>query len=402
MKKIIALLLFLSTVAVFAQTKGESTPEARQKAFEKVWKTVSEEFYDPNFGGVDWKKVRETYAPRAAAAKSDAELYALLNEMLRELKVSHLVVLTPEEVKMMSGAPASTGLGLREIDRQFVVTRVLENSSAAKAGLKTGYAVVKTDGEAPKDFKDLQRKLSGAPGTTLRLLYLDEKDELKEVTLERAVLSNAEKGNLGGGLSISALFETRRLANNVGYIRFSNFVSVITPQIVGAIESMKRDAPGIIIDLRGNSGGDDAVALRMANMFFDKETLLMITKTRRGDDLSYKAKPDKNAFAGKVVILTDEFSGSASEQFTAGMQEAGRAFVIGKTTKGEDLDADVAPLPTGAILIYARGEPRTPKGVVIEGRGVIPNREVGLTRKELLAGKDAQLEAALDFLKKTP
>jgi carboxyl-terminal processing protease len=216
--------------------------------------------------------------------------------------------------------------------------------------------------------------------------------------LERAVLSGAEKGKLGAGLNVSALFEAKRLENNIGYIRFSNFVNVLDVQISAAVETMK-DAPGIIIDLRGNSGGDDSVALKMANLFFDKETLLMITKTRKGDDLSYKAKPAKNPFLGKLVILVDEFSGSASEQFTAGMQEIGRAVVIGKTTKGEDLDADVVELPTGALLIYAYGQPRTPKGVVIEGRGVIPNKEVNLTRKDLLAGKDSQLAAAIEYIK---
>lgn len=398
MKKFIAFFMLLFALAVSAQAQNESTPQIRRKTFEKVWKIVNETFYDPNFGGVDWKKVRADYAPRVSAVKSDVELYALLNKMLGELKVSHLVVLTPDELKRLSGVAASTGLGLREIDKQIVVTRILENSSAAKAGLKIGYVVVKIDGEELKDFKDVQRKLTGEPNTTLRVSYLNEKDELKEATLERAILSSAEKGSLGGGLNISALFEAKRLENNIGYIRFTNFVKVISPEITTAIESMK-DAPGIIIDLRGNSGGDDAVALKMANMFFDKETLLMVTKTRQGEVFDYKAKAEKSAYSGKVVILVDEHSGSASEQFSAGMQEAGRAFVIGKTTKGADLDADIAELPSGALLIYAIGEPRTPKGVRVEGRGVIPNKEVSLTRKDLLAGRDAQFQAAIDYIK---
>jgi carboxyl-terminal processing protease len=157
MKKFIAFFMLLSALAISAQTKNESTPQVRRKTFEKVWKTVNENFYDPKFGGVDWKKVRENYAPKVSAVKSDAELYALLNKMLGELKVSHLIVLTPDELKRLSGVPASTGLGLREIDNQIVITRILENSSAAKAGLKTGYVVVKIDGEKLENFKDAQR-----------------------------------------------------------------------------------------------------------------------------------------------------------------------------------------------------------------------------------------------------
>ena len=160
------------------------------------------------------------------------------------------------------------------------------------------------------------------------------------------------------------------------------------------------DAPGLVIDLRGNGGGDDSVAIKMAGMLFDRKTQLMITRTRRGDDDYYQAKPQKNPFLGPVVILVDEGSGSASEQFAAGIQESGRAFVIGKTTMGEDMDADLTKLPTGAYMVYAYGLPRTPKGVIVEGRGVIPNAEVSLSRAELLKGNDSQLNAAIEYIQK--
>jgi carboxyl-terminal processing protease len=83
---------------------------------------------------------------------------------------------------------------------------------------------------------------------------------------------------------------------------------------------------------------------------------------------------------------------------TAGLQESGRAYVIGNTTAGDDMDADLEELPTGAYLLYAAGEPRTPKGVVVEGRGVIPDLEVNLTRAGLLRGEDAQLNAAVNYI----
>jgi C-terminal processing protease CtpA/Prc len=69
-------------------------------------------------------------------------------------------------------------------------------------------------------------------------------------------------------------------------------------------------------------------------------------------------------------------------------------------TEGDDMDADLVKLPTGAYLIYAAGQPRTPKGVVVEGRGVIPDLEVNLTRAGLLRGEDAQLDAALQYIRR--
>jgi carboxyl-terminal processing protease len=77
---------------------SESTPELRQKTFAKVWETVRDKFFDPNFNGVDWNKVRERYAPQVAAVKTNAELYDLLNRMVGELKVSHMEVVAPESL----------------------------------------------------------------------------------------------------------------------------------------------------------------------------------------------------------------------------------------------------------------------------------------------------------------
>lgn len=381
---------------VFTQTIKESSPQVRQQTFEKVWQKVNKTYFDPNFGGVDWKQIREIYAPQVAAVKTDAELYKLLNKMLGELKVSHMQILTPETIAKLKASPVTIGAILKELEGKIVITRIIEDSAAAKAGLKTGYIVEKVDGETVKNLSDATRKFAGEPNTKVRLSYLDEEDKIRETVLERLALDKSVKGKLGG-MSFYAQFESKRLTGNIAYLRFSNFAAFLDPLIKKAVESMS-DASGLIIDLRGNGGGEDRVAINLAGLLFDKETQLMVTRTRKGENYYYKAKPNKNTFRGTVVILVDEQSGSASEQLSAGLQETGRAFIIGKKTAGKDLDADLEKLPTGAYLIYASGEPHTPKGIVIEGRGVIPNKEVNLTRQELLEGKDAQLEAAVEYI----
>ncbi len=394
---VVAVVFLLAFNSISAQTEN-SSPEIRRKTFEKVWKTVDEKYFDPNFGGVDWKAVHERYAPQVANAKTDAEFYDLMKQMLGELKVSHLQVLTPDILARLKATGATTGLSLREIENRVVITRVIENSSAARANLKTGYVITKIDGEAVKNVDDAKRKLYGAPNTIVKVSYLDEADAERETTLERLPLAATDRGNLGGGLRLYSPLDTHRIGADIGYIFFTNFLSFLSPRITTAIESFK-DTKGIIIDLRGNGGGDDNVAIKMANLLFDKPTQLMITKTRKSDKFYYKTKPSKNTYAGKIMILVDEKSASASEQIAAGLQEAGRAYVIGKTSEGADLDATSVNLPTGAIFLYAEGQPRTPKGIVIEGRGVIPNLEVSLTRESLLAGRDAQLDAAIEYIK---
>jgi carboxyl-terminal processing protease len=410
MKKVLLATLCLAAVSTIAARQNtspaatpsaahESTPEVRQKTFEKVWETVRDTFFDPNFNGVDWNKARERYAPLVATAKTDAELYAVLNRMLGELKVSHMKVVTPETIKQLTSPPVTTGVVLRSVEGQIVITRVLPGTDAERAGVRAGFAVKKIDDAAVKSLNDALAKLRGAANTKVRVTFLDERDAVRELTLERLPLGSdqLEREKIGG-LSIYSLFESRRLEGGVGYIRFSSFSSALDKRIREAVESM-RDAPALVFDLRGNGGGDDSVAIRLASLLFDKPTQLMITRTRKGDDNYYHASPVERPYLAPVVVLLDEKSGSASEQLTAGLQESGRAYVIGRKSAGDDMDADIDQLPTGAYLIYATGQPRTPRGIVIEGRGVIPDLEVNLTRAGLLKGDDAQLGAAMRYIK---
>jgi carboxyl-terminal processing protease len=98
--------------------------------------------------------------------------------------------------------------------------------------------------------------------------------------------------------------------------------------------------------------------------------------------------------------MIDGLSGSTSEVFSAGMQEIGRAVIVGETSVGAALPSVFQKLPTGARFQYAIADFRTPKGVLIEGRGVIPDVTVRLTRKLLLKGGDPQLDAAVEEVKK--
>ncbi|MBV9924402.1 MAG: PDZ domain-containing protein [Acidobacteria bacterium] len=404
MKRLLCTILILLSAhaAAAAQTpakKPDAAAELRRKTFEKVWETVRDKFYDPNFNGVDWGEVRERYAPQVAAVKTDAELYDLLRKMLSELKVSHMGVITPDALRQMTAPPVTTGLGLRNVEGRVVVVRVLPGSPAEREGLRPGFVVEKVGGAAVKDLDDALGKLHGPANTKVVVTILNERDEAKDVALERVALGRGEVERTNfGGMSLYALFESRRLEGGVGYIRFTSFIPALNRKIHEAVASML-DAPGLVIDLRGNGGGDDSVAVDLAGLLFDRPVQLMVTRARKGEDFYYKARPSKRPYLGPVVVLVDGASGSASEQLTAGLQEAGRAYVVGHTTAGDDMDAELEGLPTGAYLIYAAGLPHTPKGLVVEGHGVKPDLEVNLTRAGLLRGQDAQLDAALRYIR---
>ena len=408
-----------ATIAKSA-TSREATPELRRETFEIVWRTIKEKHFDPKLNGVDWDKVHAIYAPRVNRVKNDDEFYKLLQEMLGELHQSHFVVLPPEfthKPESKEEVEAGLGIGIRVIDEQVVIWRVLPDSPAARAGLKPGFTIKEIDGqsvekistpikkrrESPASIREriideIAERFLGAAGSSVRLIYLDGSDHKHDLKIKREVLKGEMSPPVGDFPSFLTEFESKRLADGIGYIRFNFFHPVLNQRIREAVRSMS-DAPGIIIDLRGNPGGFDGVGKGLAGFFLDKKTSLGTSRSREGYE-NYVVYPLKNPYTGPVVILVDSMSGSASESFSGGMQSIGRAVVMGETSGGGDLDASVDKLPTGALLLYAYADFMTAKGVSLEGRGVTPDIEVKLTRASLLSGNDSQLEAAINYIKK--
>jgi carboxyl-terminal processing protease len=111
--------------------------------------------------------------------------------------------------------------------------------------------------------------------------------------------------------------------------------------------------------------------------------------------------PQENRYTGPVAVLIDGMSASTSEVFSSGIQEMGRAIIVGERSAGAALPSFIQKLPTDALFQFAIADFRTPKGVLIEGRGVIPDVEAQYNRASLLAGRDAQLEAAVEQIRKS-
>jgi carboxyl-terminal processing protease len=121
----------------------------------------------------------------------------------------------------------------------------------------------------------------------------------------------------------------------------------------------------------------------------------------RAGELKFTVFPQANPYTGPVAVLIDGMSASTSEVFSSGIQEMGRAVIVGERSAGLALPSFIQKLPTGALFQFAIADFKTPKGVLVEGRGVIPDVEVKYDRASLLKGHDAQLEAAVEQIRKS-
>jgi carboxyl-terminal processing protease len=400
------------------ETRGAS--DLRHQTFDVVWRTVKEKHFDPTLGGVNWDKVREKYEPRLAALADNNALYGLLQEMLGELHQSHFNIIppeaiTPDDVK----EPPTGGIGIdvRLIDGQVVVVHVEPQSTASAAGIKTGFIVTKVNDvtvaallekalkrkESPswtnlRVSRGVMARINGEPDSSVTVKYLDERNREHEATLRRERLHGEMSKKLGNFPPQYTEFEARRLPGNIGYIRFNTFALNLMDKIRESVRAMN-DTSGIIFDLRGNPGGVGGMASAIGGLLSDRPILLGTMKMR-ASEIKFQVFPQNNANLKPVVILIDASSGSTSEIFASGMQEVGRAIVVGERSIGAALPSTFVKLPTGALFQFAIGDFRTPKGILIEGRGVIPDVEVKWNRARLLEGRDTQLEEAMRQIQK--
>ena len=157
---------------------------------------------------------------------------------------------------------------------------------------------------------------------------------------------------------------------------------------------------GLIVDLRGNPGGIGGMAMGMAGWLVDKPDQRLGTMYMRDATLNFVINPRVDVFAGPVAVLVDGSSASTSEIFAEGLKDLGRARVFGTKTAAAALPSIFEKLPNGDGFQYATANYISAGGKPLEGLGVTPDVEVKLTREGLLAGHDAVLDAALEWIRK--
>jgi carboxyl-terminal processing protease len=424
-RRVLVAAFVLSACPRFALSQAEPALDpARSPAMEsfvQVWTAVRDTHWQESPGGLDWDAIRAEFEPRIAAAEGLNDTRSILSEMLGRLGQSHFGIIPAtvySELDAGRGGQYTTGIDVRLLGEDVVVTEVTAGSPAETAGVRPGWvllaigdrevgAIVERVGEVARSrglqigivlTSALQQWLSGPPGGTVAASFLDGDDAPVALELPTAP-PRGTLSRFGNLPPIAVWYEDRRYEDTT-YIRFNAFLDV--PRIMPAFERSVRDCKpcdGIVIDLRGNGGGIAAMAMGMSGFFTAERGFQLGTMFMRGVELKFVVNPRPDPFEGPVAILIDSGSASTAEIFAGGLKDLGRARVFGTRSAGAALPSMIERLPNGDGFQHAIGNYVSANGQELEGDGVGPDEVVELDREILLRGVDPVLAAALEWIR---
>ena len=368
------------------------------------------------------------FAPSCGLASSGRrprdQVRDILWDLVGRLEQSHFQILPAELYEPAAGgssgmAGGTTGVDARVIGGMALVTRVTPGSPADRAGVKPGWEVVRIDTvDIRRRVRERERKyasrfdrdsvlsgalrfaLAGPVSERVTIAFRDGRGASRQATLDRVPYEGWMSRPLGHIPSVPVWLRSERIDGRTGYLAFNAFIDPgrLMPRFNEAIASFQ-DADGIVIDLRGNTGGLGDMLAGMAGWFIAARGTSMGTMVMRSGSLKLAVLPRPAPFAGPVAVLIDELSMSASEVLAQGLRDAGRARVFGRRSAGAVLASMVEKLPNGDGFQYPIARFEFPSGTVVEGVGVLPDVDARPTRETLLAGRDVALDAAIQWIR---
>ena len=266
------------------------------------------------------------------------------------------------------------------------VLRVLADSPAQAAGMKAGDIFVSVNGEAVEglDATTVASKVRGEKGTTVKLV-MQRGEEQKEFTITRAQVTDASvRWSIDNGIGTMTMS------------RFDDDTGRLATQ--AATEFKAQGVKGVVLDLRGNGGGYLSAAVDVAGIWLDNK--VVVTEKANGK-VTGTEKTGSNALLGgmKTVVLVNGASASASEIVAGALQDHKAATIVGEKTFGKGTVQKVVNLLDGRLLKVTIARWYTPNGKNITKEGISPDTKVELTSEDANAGRDPQLEAAINQLR---
>jgi len=308
---------------------------------------------------------------------------AAITEVLGELD-PHSVYISKEEVEKMNepleGSFEGIGISFNILRDTLVVVTTIPGGPSEKVGLMSGDRILYVDNKliAGTGLKnsEVMELLKGKKGTRVELKILRSNEpDLLDFTIIR------------DKIPINSLDASYMLDDKTGYIKLNRFSATTTDEFSTAIKELKK-IPGfknLVLDLRGNGGGYLKAAIELADQFLDASRLVVYTKGAHESRRDYRASAQGEFEAGRLVVLIDEGSASASEIVSGAIQDWDRGLIIGRRSFGKGLVQQPFPLNDGSIVRLTTAHYYTPSGRCIQkpyDKGIDEYRKDYLNRLE--------------------
>lgn len=405
-------LLFACLLALVQFASAQSfdrVEKGRMKAILNIVKSeVKKNYYDPNYHGIDLEERFKKAEEKLDVATSTSQSIAVIVQVLVDFNDSHLFLLPPPTTLAVE-----YGWRMHAIGDKVFVTQVRPRSDAEAKGLKPGDQILSIGGfrpsrkelwkilyyynaiskrdrmmltvlspgqETPRDL-EIKSKLAKAPQSITFTTYFRYFDDFYEEENDK---------------------HRFQLNSNVTIWRMPSFA--YDPDQVNGLVDRVRKGQSLILDLRGNGGGYVKTMEELTGNFFDKDIKVAEMKGRKKMEPSIAKTRGKSIFTGKLIVLIDSGSGSASEIFARVIQLEKRGTVLGDVSAGAVMQSlqyeqemgtqSVVPFAisiTNADVIMSDGKS-------LEHVGVIPDELILPTAEDLAAGRDPVLSRAIEIL----
>jgi carboxyl-terminal processing protease len=287
---------------------------------------------------------------------TDSLTNTVIEEILAKLD-PHSVYIPAEDLKFanedLQGNFQGIGVEFQVFNDTVNVINVIKDGPSDKAGLKIGDMIVTVDDSinlVKKEADQIRKALRGTADSKVQVTII-RNGKSQKITIKR------------GTIPLPSVDASYMIAPKIGFIHLSKFSETTYEEFMFSMENLqKKGMDKLILDLRGNGGGFLNEAVQMADEFLDGNKLIVYTQGSHIKKTEHNARRDGLFETGKLVILVDESSASASEVLAGALQDWDRATVIGRRSFGKGLVQEQYQLSDGAALRLTVARYYTPLG----------------------------------------
>jgi len=397
--------LLLAILLVSCTTSYSENVKAERRRAEQILNLVSKDvqnnFYDDALKGLDWPALTEQARQRIRSAEELGEMNGAISGLLYQLHDSH-TVFVPQKRKIK----AVYGFKAKPFANNIFVYQLDKDGPAAKAGLQLGDQIVGVNNinAVRETFFDMMRYLTALDPRAELDLEISQQGSVHLVKVPATVIPQPPQyffSYIETGHDSDAgkkFYDVKDYSDRVLYLHIRTFM--VPPIEISGLTKPFKDSKAVVLDLRGNGGGDQQTMVDLMGQFAG-ETFDMAQSISRKKSESIRVKPLSPHLTCPLFILVDSASASASDMFARSMQIHKRGVVIGDRTSGrvnsarffwhasgpgEDVEFGTEIAVSKVVM---------EDGQVLENRGVTPDEFCIPTQADLRGEKDPCLERAL-------